>query len=557
MFFTILPGIIHQDKVIRENSGVLPTTPDAVDTAVLAIDTSADTGTQGDWTTSAAVIVFEATNVDSRATAVELHSDTAKIGDFTEANGRYLYSYNNPQDDSKVSFKIVVKTPDGDTETALQEVTMEAPAPVANYSYINYYSSWATSWFNAANAVDPNHRRMANTPGYFSDIMIAFVRPNMTFDKTAPDITRVATGLDYPNTGPTPHEGLKDDVEKAQAKGQKVLVSVGGATYGRPDISDAWQNMYDEAKYIATAGTGSINRVNTPTMQSMIEFIEYFNLDGIDLDFEDDPAWWDGHTVGTTRWQKYLDVYYHLLMFNHYVADRAAAILGKPMEKGTACWSTGWHVTPDTNADVATPNASHGLTSVWGGRAGRERAMFGGFTHPELGAVNARNFVTKYINMSYDFGPLGSYADDTEALTNDVTYDPINVYVEAREIVTDIDSVMTVGICPEPFGWQADGSKMMVKDADCAPSGNHRTRLYRDGYNRVIDKPFSAENLATRFLDVVGNNVNDGFILWAGYKVAGTYTYNGTPSANATTASKEIARVLDLADKDNSHDIHT
>lgn len=429
------------------------------------------------------------------------------------------------------------------------------PQPVANYSYINYYSSWATSWFNAANAVDPSHRRMANTPGYFSDIMIAFVRPNMTFDKTAPDISRDATGLDYPLASPTAHDALLDDIQKAQAKGQKVLVSVGGATYGRPDIANAWSEMYNEAK--AVNGGTAISRADTPVMQSLIDFMVYFNLDGIDLDFEDDPAWWDGHTVGTTRWQKYLDVYYHLLMFNKLAADAAGTELNKSMQTGTACWSSGWHATADTNADSATPNPSHGLTSVWGGRAGRERAMFGGFTHPDLGVVNARAFVTKYINMSYDFGPLGTYADDSAALTNDVTYDPINVYKEAREIVTDVNSVMTVGICPEPFGWQANGCKMMVKDADCAPSGNHRTRLYKDGYNRVIDKPFSVENLATRFKDAVGNNVNDGFILWAGYKPAGTYTYNGTLSANATTASKEIARILDLADKDNTHDIHT
>lgn len=445
------------------------------------------------------------------------------------------------------------------TETGSLFGSGSEPEPVVpTPTYISYYPSWSTSWFNAANAVDPTHRRIANQPEYFTDVMIAFSSTKLDFDKTAPDISKPKSGLDYPAASPTGHEALKADVAAAQAKGQKVLISIGGATFGKPDIADAWEDMYNEAVAVRTNGDSHISRANTPVMQSYIDFMEYFELDGVDLDFEDDPAWWDGHSVGTTRWQKYLDVYYHLLYFVRKAADKAGTTLGKSMETGTACWSSGWHATTDTNADSATPDPAHGLTSVWGGRAGRERAVFGGFTHPTLGVVNAQAFITKFINMSYDFGPLGEYADTSVALTSDVTYDPINVYKEAREIITDTDKVMTVGVCPEPFGWQANGCKMMIWDADCAPSGNHRTRLYRDGYNRIVDLPFSVESLATRFKALQATNgfTKDGFILWSAYKPAGSYIYNGKPSANATETSLQIARVLDLPGQDSTHILH-
>lgn len=397
---------------------------------------------------------------------------------------------------------------------------LSAVVPTANYSYVAYYPSWATEYFNSTDT-STSLRKPSNIPDYFTHCFIAFGSSKMSFDKTAPDLAKAKTGLDFPVTAAE----LKSDLVKLKARGIKTFISIGGATYGRPDVSDAWTALSAEGK------KSTVTRTDTPIIKSISEFIQYFDIDGCDLDFEDDPAYWG------TRAQ-YLEGYYYLLKAMDMARKDAASALGRTCLVGSACWSTGWDQTAPTKADANTYKSSHGLTSYWGDRAGRERQVFSGFTGVDgTTKFNATAFVDVFVNMTYDFGP--------QTINTAIFYDPIQAYKECRECVTDANKVVTLGICPEPFGWGQ--AKMMVNDADCATAGTtHATRLTNDQYQRALDKPFSVEDLCNRFKTSSTGFGKDGFILWSVYAVAGTYTYNSKASANATTASRKISSMLKI-----------
>lgn len=119
-----------------------------------------------------------------------------------------------------------------------------APTPVGKI--VGYYETWlATSTWT------PETYSLAKIPAYVNTIPIAFAKPDATY--TSGSFS--GTGLDF-----TPAFSLvKSSVGIAQSKGQKILLSVGGATY---------QNF---------------TKINVP---ALIGIVRDLGLDGIDLDFE-------------------------------------------------------------------------------------------------------------------------------------------------------------------------------------------------------------------------------------------------------------------------------
>ena len=119
-----------------------------------------------------------------------------------------------------------------------------ATAPVGKI--VGYYETWlATATWT------PETYSLAKIPSYVNTIPIAFAKPDATYTSGS----FKGTGLDF-----TPAFSLvKSSVGIAQGKGQKILLSVGGATY---------QNF---------------NKINVP---ALIGIVRDLGLDGIDLDFE-------------------------------------------------------------------------------------------------------------------------------------------------------------------------------------------------------------------------------------------------------------------------------
>ncbi len=119
-----------------------------------------------------------------------------------------------------------------------------SPAPIGKI--VGYYETWlATSTWT------PDTYSLANIPAYVTSIPLAFARPDATYSSGSFN----GTGLDF-----TPAFSLvKSAVAIAQAKGQKITLSVGGATY---------QNFAS---------------LNVP---ALIALVKDLGLDGINLDFE-------------------------------------------------------------------------------------------------------------------------------------------------------------------------------------------------------------------------------------------------------------------------------
>lgn len=101
---------------------------------------------------------------------------------------------------------------------------------------------------------------MADIVPYVDQVFLSFADPNLVYVANDPN----SIGLQFNNnmTGT-----FKRSVEALRVKNPNVeiFVSVGGATFPFPD------------------------RMSTPVIQGLMQFCNDNNLDGIDLDYENDP----------------------------------------------------------------------------------------------------------------------------------------------------------------------------------------------------------------------------------------------------------------------------
>ncbi|AXH70979.1 hypothetical protein [Vibrio phage BONAISHI] len=387
---------------------------------------------------------------------------------------------------------------------------------------IGYYPTWRTEFFGSGNT-DLTIRKPSNSPSAFSHVKLSFAHTKPVFDPTSPDLT----GIGF-NTQSGLEAAFKEDIGKLRARGTKVYLSVGGATYGRPDVADAWTGLIDESDII-DAGSNDYP-AQTPYTKALVDVIEYLDLDGIDLDFEDDMAW---HTNVRTTW---LDNQYKLLRLFRFIADTAGTALGRPIATATACWSTGWDSSAGSVADIATPDYDGNKVSYFGGSAGRDRSLYGGYTSVDLGGVmNASSFVDVFVNMTYDAIFSDFAGNEDPAGPFDSNYDPVKAYEQCRSIITDPNKICTIGVTNNPgFG----DHELMVYSNQCAPSGPHPTVLDKDQYGNVIDAPFSVQRVTEAIEANLTQYPNDGIIQWSIYAIDPTTSY--VHEGNAEASWKDI-----------------
>ncbi|QAX96285.1 hypothetical protein [Vibrio phage vB_VmeM-Yong XC32] len=402
------------------------------------------------------------------------------------------------------------------------EIVLPTPG-TGTASFFMYYPSWSTQTFGLGDT-DAVLRKPSNMPDYVTHTMLSFAKAHgFTFDKSSPDIAEANTGLQFP-VG-IDAAILKEDIAKAQAAGQKVYISVGGATYGRDaGRLDPWTNMITEAKDLMS-GTAfdALTHVET---DAYIQFMEYFELDGIDLDFEDNPAYHNNDFV------EYLENYHALCYLMRYIADAAATTLTKTVETASACWSTGFDQTARSKADTNTPGADHELIGYFGDHAGRDRMAFGGFTDSAGDARNAAQYIDNYILMSYD-AMFGNHKDGNPETDSDSLYDPVVCYNEARAIIP-ASKVVAIGLIAGDHGF--GDHYLMLNDADCSDTAPHQTLLEKDQYQRFVMAPYSVERLCRTVRE---NEVNDkdGCLMWAAFKLLGdgaTYEFDGVKAGTVT-----------------------
>ncbi|KAH7620133.1 hypothetical protein NADE_008407 [Nannochloris sp. 'desiccata'] len=173
------------------------------------------------------------------------------------------------------------------------------PSPIApsgnTNSFVGYFQSWSDPWSSSAAT-----NKLANIPAYVNYVILSFMRPDSTYTG---GVTFSGTGLDFSSDPLVIKSAIA--LLKARNPNTKVLIAVGGATY------TAFNNL--------NAG-------------AVAKFVEAFNLDGVDLDYEPtNPNCSNfGPNISCTTDSEYI---------NSVKALRAA--LPRPLLLTNAAWSTG------------------------------------------------------------------------------------------------------------------------------------------------------------------------------------------------------------------------
>lgn len=161
--------------------------------------------------------------------------------------------------------------------------------------FVGYFSTWFDPGVHPGSDATT---QLANVAPYVNVVNLAFMQPDATYVKGSLSLT--STGVTYASGGPV----LKAAIADLRAKGTKVLISVGGATY--PNFA-------------------ALN------VQAIKDFVSDFGLDGVDIDFEFDPTctWsFSGQTCTSDT------------LFQTTIESLRAA-LPRPMILSAAVWSIG------------------------------------------------------------------------------------------------------------------------------------------------------------------------------------------------------------------------
>ena len=116
------------------------------------------------------------------------------------------------------------------------------------HGFVAYYQTWSKESPDAAST------RLANLPAYVTHVMLSFMKPDNSYKG---GVTFKGTGLDFTISA----QVVKDAILllKKRNPGTKIFLSVGGADYT------------------------NYKKMNT---DGIVQFVQNFGLDGVDLDFE-------------------------------------------------------------------------------------------------------------------------------------------------------------------------------------------------------------------------------------------------------------------------------
>ena len=212
-----------------------------------------------------------------------------------------------------------------------------APAAAAERrAFAGYYPSW----FETKGAT------LIATPVSYTHVIVAFAKPDFSWNGK----DWAGTGLQFVSDPTT----VKQQIARLKARGTRVVLAVGGATYLN------WAPLSAEADKPG------------PITAALAQFVTDMGLDGIDVDYETDGA-------GPKQIAEYRGA----------IRTLANAANGKMLS--LAAWSTG----ADCSKATGTQPCG-GKLGVWDGRTGRERLVFA--DPAVLGKLSMINV------MSYDAG---------------------------------------------------------------------------------------------------------------------------------------------------------
>jgi chitinase len=266
--------------------------------------------------------------------------------------------------------------------SATDDAHVSSAAP-AQREIVGYYQSWSAGW-----ASEGSQHQLAKLPPYITTVLLSFVRPETSYQ--AGQQSWAGTGLDFS----ADFQVVKDAIRilKTKNPGTKVLLSVGGATYGN------W------------------HRTNTKAVAALVRDL---GVDGADIDYEPEGGsctWASGGTSCPSDAE-----------FIRIIREFRAA-LPRPYLVTTAAWSTGAFGTAKYPASTFKGNLISG--------------NFGLYINPLKEA--GQDFDAIYI-MSYDAGGHSAPAGTPTG------FDPKMAFDAYRELYKG-PLMMGVEVPPEAWG---------------------------------------------------------------------------------------------------------
>jgi hypothetical protein len=310
----------------------------------------------------------------------------------------------------------------------------------AGRSMVGYYPSWICG-SSVRPDCDPSVS-LAQVSSHYTHVLLAFAEPDFAWNGAS----WTGSGLQFRKS---PAE-MKPAIAALRARGARVLLAVGGATYLN------WAPLAAEADK------------SGPITKALADAVTSLGIDGLDVDYETD---------GTAPAQ--VAEYAGAIRAMH----RAVQMAGPDKILTLAAWSTGADCTLQTGHGPCG-----GKTSSWPGRAGRERLLFRNHDlFRELSMVSV---------MAYDAG--------TD------TFDPDTAYALYRDLLPS-SVVVNLGFEIAPEGW---GNGRLVADRPHAACPGSITAANQFGIASnnpyALDRLIRGGPLAKRR----NSNERDGVMLW-------------------------------------------
>lgn len=361
-------------------------------------------------------------------------------------------------------------------------------------AYVGYYPSWSDNWFSSlawdgsalTNDAILKSSQMARIPAVYTHVVTAFAQPNFSYSRAANFTANswAGTGLNF-NAGP---KDIKRAIDVLHARGIKVLLAVGGATYNN------W------------AGLAAEGSNGGPITNALKQIMLDVGFDGLDVDYEVEGT-------SAARVAEYTGAINAM--------RNAVDLAGGGRILALAGWSIGADCTVTTGTSAA---ACGGKVSYWGGTAGRERLTFSqpGMAQ-KIDMVNVMSYDARYEHFD---GPKAwaLYRDLFPAST-----------------------IVNIGLETTPEGWA--GGVLVVNDADAQCVGS---RILQDQFGAALNQPYSVDRYARApTAQRPTSNPRDGAMLWQILKTATAPCGTSVVASPGTIASK-ISALYSLQSDDRS-----
>ncbi|GGS01555.1 Ig-like domain-containing protein [Deinococcus sedimenti] len=451
------------------------TTPPTGDTTVPTVSLTASPTT----VTAAGNVTLSATASDNvGVTRVEFYQGATLLATDTTAPYSASEAVTSAQNGTR-TYTAKAFDAAGNTRSASASVTVNitgtTPPPASGSINVGYAGTWLTSI---------NDLRTSIVPAYYTDLNLAFVRPDTTYTRGSLAFDQSVAGFEFAEGATTPNGQRKFTATQAQtliqnvaalkARGTRVWISVGGWSYSQ---GSQWANF---------------------NAQRVVDLAQDLGASGVDIDWESSGSSCNKADAATFSCSKDAEIKTIITTLDNEISAR-----GLNMQISVAGWSTGAYYVKGTPWEEGKVQ--------WG-------SPFGGTMYRVVKDLASR--IDRVNLMSYDGGTY---------------YDPREGYESYRAIYPG-PIAMGLEIAPEGSG----GAVLKLN----APAGTVYDAEMNTGTNNEATRYYNVDTLTT-FLKNKGRP-GDGMMLWQIWKER-VYAPAPADAANVNSTGQKVCTILGLS----------